>query len=165
MSKSIILISLLAIIGSAFATTCEDKSTCPGVSTCCKTTEGTGCCPYENASCCDDGLHCCPNGYVCDSKALKCNKAETNEFLMFLETPKQEDLTPSIKTPVLVGGITDLLKCFSGVRPVFSDIVEIVNLYNKGDKEGLKNLLIRLAFDGYQVTSDCAAIFTKFIQY
>lgn len=50
--------------------TCPDGSSCDG--TCCCTVEifGSclqyGCCPYENAVCCDDNEHCCPENTVCE---------------------------------------------------------------------------------------------------
>jgi hypothetical protein len=48
-------------------TICRDGSYCPGVSTCCLTPSGVGCCPYHNAVCCGDGYHCCPMGFICGS--------------------------------------------------------------------------------------------------
>ena len=43
--------------------TCDDGSSCPSGTTCCKlATGGYGCCPFPEAVCCDDGQHCCPNG-------------------------------------------------------------------------------------------------------
>ncbi|XP_056404114.1 progranulin isoform X2 [Hyla sarda] len=46
---------------------CDDTSSCPGTATCCRLPSGEwGCCPYENAVCCDDHQHCCPNGYTCN---------------------------------------------------------------------------------------------------
>ncbi|ELT89599.1 hypothetical protein CAPTEDRAFT_60732, partial [Capitella teleta] len=55
---------------------CPDKkSTCPKGSTCCLLTSGQfGCCPLDEAVCCDDGEHCCPHGYTCDSSAGTCSK-------------------------------------------------------------------------------------------
>ena len=42
---------------------CDDGTTCPGSTSCCKLRAGYyGCCPYPNAVCCQDEKHCCPNG-------------------------------------------------------------------------------------------------------
>ncbi|KAM4622432.1 progranulin isoform 3-T6 [Discoglossus pictus] len=47
---------------------CDASTYCPGTQTCCRLESGEwGCCPYEQAICCDDHLHCCPNGYTCSS--------------------------------------------------------------------------------------------------
>ena len=52
---------------------CPDGSSCPGKETCCKlASEGYGCCGYEEAVCCSDGLHCCPHGTTCDVKQGTC---------------------------------------------------------------------------------------------
>lgn len=53
---------------------CDNPSfDCPQGTTCC-VAEGTtpGCCPAENAVCCEDGQHCCPHGYKCDVEARRC---------------------------------------------------------------------------------------------
>ena len=52
---------------------CPDESSCPGKETCCKLASGGyGCCGYEEAVCCSDGLHCCPHGTTCDVKQGTC---------------------------------------------------------------------------------------------
>ncbi|XP_023214592.1 granulins-like, partial [Centruroides sculpturatus] len=40
------------------------KISCLG-QTCCKTNQGYGCCPMEDAVCCSDLQHCCPDEYIC----------------------------------------------------------------------------------------------------
>ena len=56
-------------------TVCPDGSSqCPDKDTCCKTPNGWGCCPIQNAVCCDDLKHCCPEDYTCG--AGKCTKKE-----------------------------------------------------------------------------------------
>ncbi|XP_031660746.1 progranulin isoform X1 [Oncorhynchus kisutch] len=53
---------------------CDKSTSCPGKSTCCKTTTGNwACCPLPNAVCCDDHLHCCPHGTVCNLEASTCD--------------------------------------------------------------------------------------------
>ncbi|VDD82559.1 unnamed protein product [Mesocestoides corti] len=54
---------------------CPDKNRCPDTATCCKTKSGDyGCCPFENAVCCNDREHCCPHGFTCDVKHQRCRK-------------------------------------------------------------------------------------------
>ena len=55
---------------------CDKSYTCPAKSTCCCLYEykgkcySWGCCPYESATCCEDGSSCCPQAYpVCDLEA------------------------------------------------------------------------------------------------
>ncbi|XP_054724395.1 progranulin-like [Uloborus diversus] len=41
---------------------------CPDSATCCELLNGKyGCCPLENAICCDDHIHCCPSNTKCDA--------------------------------------------------------------------------------------------------
>ncbi|XP_077316143.1 progranulin isoform X1 [Lithobates pipiens] len=45
---------------------CDDTSSCPGSTTCCRLASGEwGCCPFSQAVCCSDKIHCCPTGYTC----------------------------------------------------------------------------------------------------
>ncbi|XP_075703049.1 progranulin isoform X2 [Rhinoderma darwinii] len=54
---------------------CDDETSCPDKTTCCRLQTGEwGCCPYEQAVCCSDHLHCCPSGYTCDVSLGTCNK-------------------------------------------------------------------------------------------
>ncbi|XP_048470351.1 progranulin [Rhincodon typus] len=49
---------------------CDDTFRCQSPATCCKISSGGwACCPYEQATCCEDQLHCCPKGYICNAKA------------------------------------------------------------------------------------------------
>lgn len=53
---------------------CDESTSCPGSSTCCKTAGGTwACCPLPQAVCCDDRIHCCPYGTVCNLEAKTCD--------------------------------------------------------------------------------------------
>lgn len=54
-------------------------SKCPRHSTCCpllkdaaKNKSNYGCCPAEEAVCCEDKMHCCPQGTNCDERAGRC---------------------------------------------------------------------------------------------
>ncbi|XP_072028842.1 uncharacterized protein [Amphiura filiformis] len=53
---------------------CPDQiSSCPASTTCCLMKDGFyGCCPSENAVCCDDQKHCCPSGYKCNPATYEC---------------------------------------------------------------------------------------------
>ncbi|XP_067650008.1 progranulin-like [Haliotis asinina] len=54
---------------------CSPSAYCTEKQTCCKLPSGDwGCCPYQNATCCQDGRHCCPNGYTCDQSKGSCAK-------------------------------------------------------------------------------------------
>ncbi|XP_054622865.1 granulin b [Dunckerocampus dactyliophorus] len=61
-------------IALAENTKCDESVSCPGLSTCCRTTGGGwACCPLEQAVCCDDHLHCCPHGKECNLEAETCD--------------------------------------------------------------------------------------------
>ncbi|XP_025921029.1 granulins-like, partial [Apteryx rowi] len=52
---------------------CDDETSCPDGSTCCRLSSGTwGCCPLEQAVCCPDHVHCCPQGSTCDPEGGSC---------------------------------------------------------------------------------------------
>ncbi|MGH0168892.1 UNVERIFIED_CONTAM: hypothetical protein FKN15_072131 [Acipenser sinensis] len=54
---------------------CDDQTSCPDGSTCCKLSTGDwACCPLPRAVCCQDGSHCCPSGYTCDVTQRYCQK-------------------------------------------------------------------------------------------
>ena len=68
---------------------CEDGSVCPGTETCCKLASGGyGCCPYEEAVCCSDGLHCCPHGTTCDVAKGTCVRSEKDSSTVALVVSK-----------------------------------------------------------------------------
>ena len=157
MSKILIAITLLAIINVCFSTVCRDGSQCPGTATCCLTPQGVGCCPYENASCCADGLHCCPNGFTCDVSGGRCVR-NGNEFLSFLETTpaKLEESKPVPNFPI-VGSFNpaDVLKCVYDLKPVVSDFMDIYRDYKAGNKDAITKELIKLATDGVALGEAC----------
>lgn len=72
----------------------DQKSTCPPETTCCALSKNVnidesvvyvvyGCCPIENAVCCDDHLHCCPSKTKCDLRAEICISPNVS-FLKYL---------------------------------------------------------------------------------
>ena len=136
MSKIIFAIALLAIIGTVISTQCKDGSSCPGNTTCCMSPQGTvGCCPYENASCCSDGLHCCPNGYTCDLAKGQCTKG-SDSFLAFVS---MKESSPAKTTPALGAfpNLKDLLKCAEDIKPVATDLYKAYTEYKKGTDENM----------------------------
>ncbi|XP_067869322.1 progranulin-like [Heterodontus francisci] len=63
---------------------CEDTSHCQSPATCCKIASGIwACCPYKEATCCEDQLHCCPNGYICNAAAKACTLRPQLRWDMF----------------------------------------------------------------------------------
>ena len=55
---------------------CPDTtSICTDGDTCCKLVSGMyGCCNYENAHCCEDGVYCCPSSHECSQTEGECIK-------------------------------------------------------------------------------------------
>ena len=165
MSKIIFAIALLAIIGAVVSTTCKDGSSCPGNTTCCMSPQGTvGCCPYENASCCSDGLHCCPNGYTCDLAKGQCTKG-SDSFLAFVSMKESTKKT----TPQLGAhfpNLKDLLRCAEDIKPVASDVYHAIVEYKKGTDEGKSNaiaLLKKIAEESIPMGTDCYKVIKEII--
>ncbi|XP_008435425.1 granulin b [Poecilia reticulata] len=67
---------------------CPDgKSSCPDGYTCCVQASGQyGCCPYKEATCCNDHVHCCPSNTTCDLKLGVC-KSGGNEVPLTRRIP------------------------------------------------------------------------------
>ncbi|KAH1174230.1 progranulin [Mauremys mutica] len=52
---------------------CDEQTSCPDGSTCCRRSTGAwACCPLVEAVCCQDHVHCCPKGYTCDLAGGSC---------------------------------------------------------------------------------------------
>ncbi|NXF92827.1 GRN protein, partial [Eubucco bourcierii] len=52
---------------------CDEQTSCPDGSTCCRLASGAwGCCPLEQAVCCPDHIHCCPRGSTCNPAGSSC---------------------------------------------------------------------------------------------
>jgi hypothetical protein len=67
--------------------------------TCCQLSTGDwGCCPLENAVCCEDHLHCCPQGYTCDVKDGRCNKGDVSLpfFRKSKSSPSKQNSRPNV---------------------------------------------------------------------
>jgi hypothetical protein len=87
----IITITMLSItlVESKLQMQCgTSEKYCRDTETCCKMKKDDyGCCPYKDATCCDDYENCCPNGYQCDLSRMKCVRQGDYSFteLMFLD--------------------------------------------------------------------------------
>nr|AXQ06496.1 papain-like cysteine protease [Vriesea carinata] len=64
---------------------CDNYYSCPETTTCCCMYEtgslcfAWGCCPYEDATCCDDHYSCCPQEYpICDVEDGLCFMSKSN---------------------------------------------------------------------------------------
>ncbi|CAL8086776.1 unnamed protein product [Orchesella dallaii] len=98
MSSTIPRFQLLAIfiasliVASCLADLCPDhKKSCRKGQTCCDDKQGGfGCCPYENATCCTDGLHCCPQETSCDLSAGRCRRNKSQKQLLLVPATKSE---------------------------------------------------------------------------
>lgn len=71
---------------------CDETSSCPDDSTCCKLATGKwGCCPMPKAVCCEDHLHCCPHDTVCNLAASSCDSANDQGLLFSVPLVKKID--------------------------------------------------------------------------
>ncbi|KAK5984430.1 hypothetical protein GCK32_017499 [Trichostrongylus colubriformis] len=60
---------------------CGGGALCPDTTTCCKLPNGEwGCCPFPDATCCNDHIHCCPQGTECDVHGARCTQANGKVF-------------------------------------------------------------------------------------
>lgn len=168
MVKIIFGIALLSMIGFTLSTVCKDGSTCPGTTTCCLTPQGVGCCPYENANCCSDGLHCCPNGYSCNLSQGSCVANKKNS-LTFLALGEDKPASLFAPTPAVNAfpDIKDLYRCLTDIKPVATDIYTAITEYKKGTPEGkdnAKKALIDLAQKGVVMGTDCYKVIQEILQ-
>jgi hypothetical protein len=171
MARAIYSLLLISLIGLSLSTVCRDGSNCPGTTTCCLTPSGVGCCPYENAECCGDGLHCCPQGYKCFNGG--CNKTLGDQFSVFLSSnPAKTEytlLTPSTPAPVVAKStivnanlsspsINNIIKCVEDIKPVAKVVIEIVNQIKAGNTQAALELITKLVAEGTTLVFDCAKI-------
>jgi hypothetical protein len=169
MSKIFFAFTILCVLGSVFSSVCRDGSTCPGTTTCCLTTSGVGCCPYENASCCSDGLHCCPNGYQCDVNKGSCVTKEENKFMAFVSLSETAPASLTESMPMVGFSIDpkDLLKCLEDIKPVAIDIYTAITEYKKGTPEGKQKALaalLDLTTKGVIMGTDCYKVISQFLK-
>ncbi|KAH7694482.1 granulin-like, partial [Aphelenchoides avenae] len=89
MRLTLVLLIVLPLLTSAKI--CPDqKSRCPQGSTCCPIGDDRyGCCPQENAVCCNDHEHCCPEDTQCDLVHERCVKG-SRDFPLHRKQPAEE---------------------------------------------------------------------------
>ncbi|KAM4717217.1 granulin a [Anableps anableps] len=64
---------ILVLVG---ADECPDGGRCEEGQTCCSSPANSyGCCPFDQAECCEDHIHCCPADTICDSETSSCVNA------------------------------------------------------------------------------------------
>lgn len=69
----VICLGVLALVG---ADECPDGGRCEEGQTCCSSpTDGYGCCPFDQAECCEDHIHCCPPETICSPYTSSCVNA------------------------------------------------------------------------------------------
>merc|ERR1719150_3268810 len=76
---TILLLSVLTLTTSKRCKQDEEFS-CPDDTTCCPLPpgQGIGCCPYPEATCCQDKMDCCPSGKkCCPDHSFTCSDDQT----------------------------------------------------------------------------------------
>ncbi|KHJ97788.1 granulin [Oesophagostomum dentatum] len=64
--SSLVIALLFGFIAAVEPRDCGGGYSCPDSATCCRLPDGKwGCCPIEDAVCCEDHVHCCPGGSRC----------------------------------------------------------------------------------------------------
>ncbi|CAI5438391.1 unnamed protein product [Caenorhabditis angaria] len=69
----LVILTLFFIFTIVNCRQCDFETSCSDDETCCKLGDNLwGCCPMNNAVCCDDHTHCCPSGTQCDTQGSRC---------------------------------------------------------------------------------------------
>jgi len=153
----------LVILKIVTSTTCKDDSICPENSTCCQLKTGYGCCPYENATCCSDGIHCCPNGYKCDTTHGRCVSGK-NSYLAFFDLSQPTQMKMSLSSVPYMEffpEIQNMTNCAKDIYPIVKDIYHAYKEYRNGSEEGKensKNLLVKIGEESINLGMDCYKI-------
>lgn len=123
--KAIFSLVLIGLVATAMCNVdCGDGTHCGNGQTCCPLETGYGCCPRENATCCEDKQSCCPSGYKCNVSAHSCIK-EGNDFLSFVGL--RDSLAPSMPAQLESGD--DIKKCLADLPVVIADITTLYKDY------------------------------------
>uniref|UniRef100_A0A3B5QDT3 Granulin a n=1 Tax=Xiphophorus maculatus TaxID=8083 RepID=A0A3B5QDT3_XIPMA len=87
--------AIFAVVG---ADECPDGGRCAEGQTCCSSpTNGYGCCPFDQAECCEDHIHCCPADTICDSEASRCVNATVSIPWMERSSALQRTVSKSFR--------------------------------------------------------------------
>lgn len=91
---------------------CDESSSCPGESTCCKLSSGDwGCCPLPEAVCCEDHVHCCPHGSVCNVAAETCETVSDSGLRISVPMVKK---IPAVSVPSQKQNCDETSSCPTG---------------------------------------------------
>jgi hypothetical protein len=132
-------------------TDCGDGTSCLDLETCCPMNHNRfGCCPYDDAVCCEDKLHCCPYGYKCDIKRGKCLG---NSFFKEIE---MKDIRKVERNEIQGKGdntsfLDKLLNCIKSYRVVNQEEEKLIN-ESKGNVEVI---LMELSKDEQKMLEKC----------
>jgi len=127
---------------------CDDGSQCSPHSTCCMTSRGFSCCPYENSVCCGDDFHCCSAGNKCDMEKKVC----INDMG---ETKLLTEMAPT--SLIYRKGWNELYyNCKDDLNLIKEDLYEIIHMFNYSyDYLVIKNYFTKLVEDGKITKIDC----------
>uniref|UniRef100_A0A0N5A5J7 GRANULINS domain-containing protein n=1 Tax=Parastrongyloides trichosuri TaxID=131310 RepID=A0A0N5A5J7_PARTI len=79
---------------------CPDSATdCGDEATCCLLEGGDyGCCPYPDATCCQDKIHCCPSQFKCNLKTETCDNIITGYKRPLVKKVKGKKVNQQLKS-------------------------------------------------------------------
>lgn len=140
--KVLVLITLSLLISTVFTVDCSDGNTCNEGESCCYSVRGqSGCCGYERAVCCSDGIHCCPENTTCDLIKLRCVRSGYPAFLtqevhypkkIRLNVNRAVSLTPQQETDLIDGFLegSELRQYIPDMTDCASNTTAIINTFS-----------------------------------
>lgn len=131
--KVLSIICFIASITFTFSIECKDKSYCLSTQTCCEMDFGFGCCPYENATCCDDKESCCPNGYKCNTEQQSCDfneHSKTNFLNVIVQSDDNFEKSKLIKSSLNMKDAVDCQKELENVKLHLTEILKEIGTLN-----------------------------------
>lgn len=150
--KLLFILSLFLFISTVYNVDCSDGGTCGRGETCCYKDYLSSCCGYDNAVCCNDGLHCCPSGTTCDLIKLKCVRGNTeflseNLFEVKRNKPSNKSsslhITPSERMDLLNGFLegSDLKKYVPDVSDCAANMTTVYHSINLAVEDFTKDVV------------------------